>query len=57
MHDMMFNVLKAYCVLDPELGYTQGMNYMVSSILFHLIESQQEASKQINSKEIEDTGF
>lgn len=29
----LFNVLKAYANYDPEIGYSQGMNVMVSWIL------------------------
>ena len=51
MHDMMYRCLKAYCVFDPEIGYTQGMNYMISSILFHLIEAQLEALERSNPQD------
>ena len=30
----MFNVLKAYSLYDPELGYTQGLNFIAAMILF-----------------------
>lgn len=29
----MFNVLKAYSYYDPELGYTQGLNFIAAMIL------------------------
>lgn len=34
------DLLHAYCVYDPELGYTQGMNYIVERLLAHLTDFQ-----------------
>lgn len=28
----MYNLLSAYAELDPEIGYTQGMNFLVALI-------------------------
>lgn len=30
------NVLKAYAVFDPEIGYTQGMNFLVGTLVYYL---------------------
>jgi len=34
----LFNILKAYSVLDPELGYCQGMSDMTAFILMYVVE-------------------
>lgn len=35
---MLMRVLKAYSVYDPEVDYTQGMNYIVALLLMYLRE-------------------
>ena len=33
----LYNLLKVYAlILDPELGYTQGMNFVAAVILMHV---------------------
>jgi len=32
-NNRLFNVLKAYSLYDPELGYTQGLNFIAAMIL------------------------
>jgi|APCry1669190288_1035285.scaffolds.fasta_scaffold225270_1 Rab-GTPase-TBC domain len=32
----LFNVLRAYFALDPEVGYTQGMNFIAGMLLMNL---------------------
>jgi hypothetical protein len=32
-NNRLFNVLKAYSLFDPELGYTQGLNFVAAMIL------------------------
>lgn len=33
----MYNLLKVYALaIDPEIGYTQGMNFIASIILMHV---------------------
>jgi hypothetical protein len=33
----LYNLLKVYAlVLDPEIGYTQGMNFIAALILLHV---------------------
>ena len=32
----MFRVLKAYANFDKEIGYTQGMNFIVAALLYCL---------------------
>jgi hypothetical protein len=32
----MLNVLAAYAMLDPEIGYTQGMNFLAGLLLSFL---------------------
>ncbi|KAK9765453.1 hypothetical protein K7432_006209 [Basidiobolus ranarum] len=39
----LFNVLKAYSVYDPEIGYAQGLGYIVAVLLFHSQMSESEA--------------
>eukprot|EP01120_Amphizonella_sp_Union-15-10_P014668 TRINITY_DN71_c0_g1_i1.p1 TRINITY_DN71_c0_g1~~TRINITY_DN71_c0_g1_i1.p1 ORF type:complete len:395 (-),score=31.21 TRINITY_DN71_c0_g1_i1:64-1095(-) len=34
----LFNILKAYANYDPEIGYCQGMSYIVAVLLMHLSE-------------------
>ncbi|ORX89785.1 RabGAP/TBC, partial [Basidiobolus meristosporus CBS 931.73] len=36
----LFNVLKAYSVYDPEIGYAQGLGYIVAVLLIHMTESE-----------------
>lgn len=35
---MLFNVLKAYAVLDKDLGYCQSMSYVTAVLLLHMEE-------------------
>jgi hypothetical protein len=42
-------ILVAYSNFDPEIGYTQGMNFIVASLLIHLNPD--------NDKESEDYFF
>ncbi|XP_062553983.1 TBC1 domain family member 1 isoform X2 [Armigeres subalbatus] len=35
----LFNLLKAYSILDPELGYCQGLGFICAVLLLHLEES------------------
>jgi hypothetical protein len=34
------NVMQAYCAYDPELGYTQGMSFIIERLLAHLTDYQ-----------------
>ena len=36
--DTLRRVLVAYCKYDPNLGYVQGMNYIVAALLWHCTE-------------------
>ncbi|KAK9886460.1 hypothetical protein WA026_016743 [Henosepilachna vigintioctopunctata] len=36
----LFNLLKAYSLLDPEVGYCQGLSFVVGVLLLHMEESQ-----------------
>lgn len=36
----MSDMLHAYCAYDPELGYTQGMSFIVERLLAHLTDYQ-----------------
>lgn len=36
--DSLRRVLTAYCKYDPNLGYVQGMNYIVGALLWHCTE-------------------
>ena len=40
----MFRVLKAYANYDKEIGYTQGMNFIVASLLYCLNPNNDKAS-------------
>lgn len=33
----LFNILKAYSILDPELGYCQGLGFICGVLLLHVI--------------------
>ncbi|XP_062711984.1 TBC1 domain family member 1 isoform X2 [Aedes albopictus] len=35
----LFNLLKAYSILDPELGYCQGLGFICAVLLLHLEEA------------------
>jgi len=35
---MLYNVLKAYAVMDQSLGYCQSMSYITAILLLHLEE-------------------
>lgn len=35
----LFNLLKAYSILDPELGYCQGLGFLCGILLLHLDEA------------------
>ncbi|XP_055633697.1 TBC1 domain family member 1 isoform X2 [Toxorhynchites rutilus septentrionalis] len=35
----LFNLLKAYSILDPELGYCQGLGFICAVLLLHLEET------------------
>ncbi|XP_066991289.2 TBC1 domain family member 1 isoform X2 [Anabrus simplex] len=34
----LFNLLKAYSLLDPEVGYCQGLNFVAGVLLLHMTE-------------------
>ncbi|GAM27462.1 hypothetical protein SAMD00019534_106380 [Acytostelium subglobosum LB1] len=34
----LFNILKAYCIMDPEIGYTQGMSFIAAVLLSEMDE-------------------
>lgn len=36
MQDKMERILLCYAIEDPEVGYVQSMNIIVSSILYHV---------------------
>lgn len=36
----LFNVLRAYYALDPEVGYTQGMNFIVAILLMNIHDEE-----------------
>lgn len=36
----LFNLLKAYSLLDPEVGYCQGLSFVVGVLLLHMEEAQ-----------------
>ena len=36
-HNKLYNLLKVYAlILDPEIGYTQGMNFIAAIVLMHV---------------------
>lgn len=37
---LLFNVAHAYAVHDPEVGYSQGLNFLVAVLLLHMREEQ-----------------
>ncbi|XP_046476943.1 TBC1 domain family member 1 isoform X1 [Neodiprion pinetum] len=36
----LFNLLKAYSLLDPEVGYCQGLSFVAGVLLLHMAEDQ-----------------
>lgn len=48
------NILEAYANLDPDVGYTQGMNFMVGMLLCFLA-TENTAAEDENSEENEDS--
>jgi len=40
-NNKLFNVLKAFSNFDPEVGYVQGMNYIVGLMLFYIRDEEQ----------------
>ena len=39
-NNKLFNVLKAYANYDNEIGYVQGMNYLVALLLFYISDEE-----------------
>lgn len=39
-NNKLFNVLKAYSNFDNEVGYVQGMNYIVAMLLFYIQDEE-----------------
>ena len=39
-NNKLFNVLKAYANYDNEIGYVQGMNYIVAMLLFYITDEE-----------------
>jgi hypothetical protein len=37
---MLENILNVYSLYDKEVGYVQGMNIMVSSLIYHIKEEE-----------------
>jgi hypothetical protein len=35
-----YNILFAYSVIDPELGYSQSTNYIVATLIYNLIDEK-----------------
>lgn len=35
-NNKLYNVLMAYANFDPEVGYVQGINYIVAMLLFYI---------------------
>jgi hypothetical protein len=38
---MLLNILKTYSVYDLEVGYVQGMNMVVASLLYHIKKEEE----------------
>ncbi|XP_014251258.1 TBC1 domain family member 1 isoform X2 [Cimex lectularius] len=36
----LFNILKAYSLLDPEVGYCQGLSFIAAVLLLHMSEAE-----------------
>eukprot|EP01016_Furgasonia_blochmanni_P035347 TRINITY_DN3905_c0_g1_i4.p1 TRINITY_DN3905_c0_g1~~TRINITY_DN3905_c0_g1_i4.p1 ORF type:complete len:386 (-),score=84.84 TRINITY_DN3905_c0_g1_i4:441-1598(-) len=53
--EQLFNVLKAYSNFDPEIGYTQGMNFIVAALIIFM--SQQKSDKMIRDYLVIDPEF
>lgn len=40
-NNKLFNVLKAYANYDNEVGYVQGLNYVVGMMLYYIRDEEQ----------------
>lgn len=38
--NLLFNILNAYAMYDPEIGYVQGMNFITAFIIQHVKEEE-----------------
>lgn len=38
--EQLFNILKAYSIFNPEVGYCQGMSYVCGTLLMHMPEEE-----------------
>lgn len=43
----LFNLLKAYSILDPELGYCQGLGFICGVLLLHVSGGRKEVEKDV----------
>lgn len=43
----LFNILKAYSILDPELGYCQGLGFICGVLLLHVSRPLQRCSNEL----------
>jgi len=43
----LFNVLKAYSIVDPEVGYCQGLSFIVGILLIHVNNSEEKAFEML----------
>jgi hypothetical protein len=49
----MYNVLRAYAAFDPEVGYSQGMNFLVGMLLTYLSPPEAFAALRLVMRERE----
>ncbi|EGR28686.1 hypothetical protein IMG5_170380 [Ichthyophthirius multifiliis] len=43
----LYRILKAYAFFDPEVGYVQGMNFIVASLLIHMNPENEKEIKDV----------
>jgi hypothetical protein len=51
------NVLRAYAVFDPEVGYTQGMNFLVGTLIYYMHLEKREKEYFVIDREFEQDIF
>mmetsp|Transcript_26703 Transcript_26703/g.23657 ORF Transcript_26703/g.23657 Transcript_26703/m.23657 type:complete len:111 (+) Transcript_26703:421-753(+) len=53
----LLNILLAYSNFDPEVGYTQGMNFLVATLIYHVHLEQIEKDYFVIDNDFEEDVF
>jgi len=51
------NVLRAYAIFDPEVGYTQGMNFLVGTLIYYMHLERTEKDYYVIDRDFESDVF